>query len=290
MKFREDPHQASGGYGTCSANPQFSQDPRLRRLGTLGRRYSGISASLSKKNLFFESTIRRRAISWAAKYRGGTERSGDSAPRVKFSRSFPPHCYLIPVSWPFTFFVKHEARIHFNNNIRIASPFLCSNSVFQWPNPSDFFFQSPSTPHQAKIPSPSTPQSKFVTSHLSLHIRFHHPFRHDTCKHSTSNPLPLHLHFIHLTNLPLLFTSIHPSYPSRQALSSSPHRHTSPHPPSAPLAPKLSLRLNVCAGVLSRRPHPIVIPESTLNQKPHATENATDKVSTIPEITFLCCG
>jgi hypothetical protein len=57
VKFREDPHQASGGYGTCSANPQFSQDPRLRRLGTLGRRYSGISASLSKKILFFESTI-----------------------------------------------------------------------------------------------------------------------------------------------------------------------------------------------------------------------------------------
>lgn len=102
MKFREDPHQASGGYGRA-VQIHSSQDPRLRSWehGWDSARSAGDTLEsrcpFEKKSLF-ESTIRRRAISWAEKYRGGTERSGDSAPRVKFSRSFPtllPHTGLV---------------------------------------------------------------------------------------------------------------------------------------------------------------------------------------------------
>jgi hypothetical protein len=155
-----------------------------------------------------------------------------------------------------------------------------------------FFFQSP-----------STPQSKFVTSHLSLHIRFHYPFRHDTCKHSTSNPLPFHLHFIHLTNLLLLFTSIHPS-----VLSQSPSpifQSAPPHIPTStvsPPSPKIKFEAErVCRGAFaSSAPnrHPRIHPQSKTarDRKRHGQKfqlylkspsSAVDKLLTPPVVGLV---
>jgi hypothetical protein len=172
-------------------------------------------------------------ISWACKYRGGTERSGDiCAPSEVFTifphtvTSYRSRGLLLSLSN-----MKLES-----TSIMISELLLRSCAAAPYFNGQTRlnFFSEPLNSATSKNSESLNPTKSIRYLTPLPHLRCLHLLHHHTCKHSTSNPLPLHLHFIHLTNLPLLITSIHPSYPSRQALSSSPHRHTSPHPTSAP--------------------------------------------------------